>query len=385
MKRVRSGITMGVVAFVTAVASYPSAHASQLNLLPMLQLSGQYSDNVFFSQTNKVSDTFFLVNPGIALDYASKKFVGSLAYQAGIQRYVDFSQRDNHVHRADASLGFNLSKDWAIDATDNLYVTTDPLAFDATGDRLQRDSFTYNRFVPGMSYHFGGHNLRLGARYDRIDIDYTTLIDSKQNGFGANASTKLGAKSTLGFDFFAFKREFDQQRPEFNVVDYKGKRYGVTFDRRLSPRIAARLLAGYEDRKFEDNPGLRNFDSFIFDATLTGEFPDVFSWSLGVNQRLNDLAIRGAYVVKRVTFDVRKSVAEKLRLDLSGFWQNSKNDQIPEKADFVGARVEGQYMVAKFLNVWVGYDYLKRSSDDSSLDPFKENRVNFGLSLSYGL
>ena len=44
---------------------------------------------------------------------------------------------------------------------------------------------------------------------------------------------------------------------------------------------------------------------------------------------------------------------------------------------------EGQYMVAKFLNVWLGYEYVDRSSDD--LNDFQENRVNFGLTLSYGL
>jgi len=89
--------------------------------------------------------------------------------------------------------------------------------------------------------------------------------------------------------------------------------------------------------------------------------------------------------VQRFTFDVRRSVAEKLRLDFAAFLQHSENDQISEQADFWGTSVEGQYMVAKFLNVWLGYEHLDRQSDDLSLTPFAENVVHFGLSLSYGL
>ena len=43
-------------------------------------------------------------------------------------------------------------------------------------------------------------------------------------------------------------------------------------------------------------------------------------------------------------------------------------------------------MVAKFLNVWMGYNYTDRSSDTpAQINPYTENRVNFGFTLSYGL
>ena len=45
------------------------------------------------------------------------------------------------------------------------------LAFDASGDRVQRDSFKYNHFSPGVSYRFGSRDVTLQFRYDRIDTD----------------------------------------------------------------------------------------------------------------------------------------------------------------------------------------------------------------------
>lgn len=383
MKRVRSGIPMGIaLAAITFGAG--TAGASQLNLVPILQISGQYSDNVFFApEAEKQSDTFFLVNPGLALDYASRNFVSSVSYQVGIQRFQDFDQRDNDVHRADASLGFNLSKGWFLEAADNLYITSDPLAFDASGDRIQRDSFTYNRFMAGLSHTFGSRDVRVEARYDRVDVDYDTLVDSYQNGFGANVSAKVGARSTVLVDYFEFQRNFQEQHPEFNIIDYRGRRYGLRLDRKFSARLSGNVYAGYEDRRFEQQGDLRDYESAIFEAGLNGELPGAFSWSLSGSQRLNDLAIRGAYKVRRANLDLRKSVAERLRLEASGYLQNSKNSQIGEEADYLGMRIEGQYLVAKFLNLWLGYEYLDRQSNQ--LNDFKENRVNFGLTLSYGL
>ena len=84
------------------------------------------------------------------------------------------------------NVGFDIGSNFYIDVTDNLYITTDPLAFDASGDRLQRDSFTYNRLTPGFSYIFSGRGARLAGRYDRVDIDYDNLTDSSQNVVGFN-------------------------------------------------------------------------------------------------------------------------------------------------------------------------------------------------------
>jgi len=384
MKRFRSGIPVGL-ALVALAFGVRSASAGQLNLVPILQISGQHSDNIFFeTSSEKVADTSYIVNPGIALDYGSKNFVGSLAYQVGFQRNNTYSERDNTVHRGDASLGFNVTKGFFIDVTDNLIVTNDPLAFDASGDRIQRDSYLYNRIVPALSYNFANHGVQMGLRFDRIDIDYDNLIDSYQNGLGANVSTKLGGRSTLSFDFFDFKRKFQEQDPAVGVINYEGRRFGMKVDRRFSPRLSFSFMGGYEDRKFDLEGPTRDYDSFIFEGLLAGEFPEVFSWTLGASQRLNDLAVEGVYKVDRFTFDMRKSIADRLRIGFGGFFQKSVNDQMSEEARFKGLKVEGQYMVAKFMNLWLGYDYLNRY-EGVGLDDFTENRVNFGLSLSYGL
>lgn len=380
MKGVRNGIRV-VLALATLAFGAGAGSAGQLNLVPLLQISGQYSDNVFFAAANQQSDTFYIINPGIAIDYANSTFVTSLAYQAGFQKYVDFAERDNTVHRFDGTLGLNIKHGLALNVNDNLYITTDPLAFDASGDRIQRDSFRYNRFSPALNYTFT-NKMKLMAHYDRVDVDYKTLIDSYQNGYGFDLSAKLGPRSTVAIDYFEYHRRFERQAPQFNVADYDGRRYGVQLDRRISPRLSANAFIGYEERKYV-NRVLEDFDSVLLDFQLSGEFPDVFSWSLAASQRLNDLAIRGAYKVRRANLDLRKSFGERLRMEFGGFVQTSRNKQIPEDADYYGFRVEGQYMVAKFLNLWLGYDYLDRSSTD--IAPFTENRINFGLTLSYGL
>lgn len=381
MKKVRNGIRVGL-ALATLLLGVHSGSAGQLNLVPLLQISGQYSDNVFFAPANQQSDTFFIINPGIAIDYASSFIVTSLAYQAGFQRHTEFKERDNNVHRFDGTIGLNFQHGLTLNVTDNLYITNDPLAFDASGDRIQRDSFKYNRISPTLSYTVSS-DVKLSARFDRTDLDYDTLIDSHQNAYGGSLTAKLGARSTVAADYFQYHRRFVTQAPQFNVADYDGRRYGVRLDRRISPRLSANLFVGYEERKYVVPGPLEDFDSVLLDLQLSGEFPDVFSWTIAASQRLNDLAIRGAYKVRRANLDLRKSFGERLRMEFGGFAQTSRNKQIPEDADYYGFRIEAQYMVAKFLNIWLGYDYLDRTSPN--INPFTENRINFGLTLSYGL
>lgn len=381
MKRVRNGIRVGAV-LAGLLTAAQSSSAGQFNLIPVLQISGQHTDNVLFATAAKQSDTVYVINPGIGIDFSSDRFVGSLSYQLGMQRFVDFKTRDNDVHRFDGSLGINLTSGLSLSVSDNMYITTDPLAFDASGDRLQRDSFNYNRITPALSYTFGANGLRLGVLYDRNDVDYKTLVDSHQDGYGGNVAAKLGSRSTVRVDYFEFKRRFDRQIPSLNVVDYDGKRYGARLDRRFSSRLSGNVYVGFEERKFA-HPANEDYDSALYEVGLTGEFPDVVSWSLTGSQRLNDLAIKGVYKVRHLSLDLRKSIAERLRLEFNGFVQESVNRQIPEAADFSGYRIEGQYLVTNFLNIWLGYEYLDRSS--KSLVPFTENRVNFGLTFSYGL
>lgn len=384
MKKLGLDLSAGLATAALLLASASGVQAGEVNIVPVLAISGAWSDNVFFEGGDQKSDTFLLVNPGVSLDYGSKSAVVSLAYQAGIQRYSEFSNRDNTLQRLDGSLGFNIGSGFSIDIVDNFQWADDPLAFDASGDRIQRDSYVYNHISPGFSYRFGSRDVMIAAKYDRVDVDYDNLTDSEQNGFNVKLGGRLGSKSAMTFQWVEFRREFTEES-QF-IEDYDGRRIGVTVDRQLTPRFSMRGFGGYEERKF-DNQGdpSNDFDSGVFAVDVVGDIPDVISITASASRNLNDLAVRGVYIVDRFGFELRRSWAERLRTRFNLFYQKMENEQLNEQANFTGFKVDGEYLIAKFLNLFLGYEYLDRQSDSGGIDAYEENRVNFGLTVSYGL
>ena len=128
MKRNFLGYSVALAAAALVLGSAPPTRGGEVNIIPVVTISGEWSDNVFFSSTDQQSDTFLLVNPGVSFDYASKATALSLAYQVGFQRYTTFNERDNTVQRLDGTVGFNIGKGWKLNVGDNLVAANDPLA-----------------------------------------------------------------------------------------------------------------------------------------------------------------------------------------------------------------------------------------------------------------
>jgi len=382
MKRVGLGFPVALVAAAFLSCSATVLHAGEINLVPVVSISGEWSDNVFYESHNQRSDTFIFVTPGVAFDYATAKTIVSLSYEIGIQRFSEFDERDNTAQRLDGNIGFSISPSLQARLSDNLVRADDPLAFDASGDRIQRDSFTYNRFSPALSYT--GHGMFASGAYERIDIDYTHLVDSSQNGLHAQAGHKLGTKSTLNGDFVYFRREFAEKDPF--VDNYDGYRVGVNADRQVTPKLSLQGFVGYEWRYF-DHPGQPNndFKGGVYMVGVTGEFPGVFGVTANVTRRLNDLAAVGVYTITRFDAEVRRSWFDRVRTSFSGYYEKLENNQLTEEANYSGVRLRGEYLLAKFLNLYAGYEYLNRDSVKGGIASFSENRVNFGVTVSYGL
>jgi hypothetical protein len=365
--------------------------ADQVNLTPAFNIDAAHSDNIYFADDNspaKQSDTYVVYNPGINVEVATNKTVLSASYQLGVERFNTFDERNNSIHRIDGNLGYKPSKRWALDVIDNFAYTTDPLAFDASGDRVQRGGYKYNHFTPGMYYSFPGRSVRVGARYERIDIDYKdqVLIDSYQNGFHGGIDYQINNKTTLSFDYNEFKRVFKQQTPL--VDDYRGRNFAAILDRRISSRTSLKFMGGYDKRDFKKGTPTADWSGGVYGLEFVGEFPEFFSIQIGYVRRFNDLAAFGVFRVDKIETTFKRNFADRLSIAVGAFYQKNRNDQISvvgrnQIDKFSGARIVGEFMVAKFLALHAGYEYLMR--DSNIINSFTENRFIFGLGLSYGL
>lgn len=368
--------------FLGVFAAATFAAASQIHLTPMFRFGAESTDNVFFlPDVLAVSDFYYLVNPGVNLEYASSKAVVNLGFQAGFHRFNDYQIRDNDVYRLDAQVGFKATKKIGINIKENYIDTNDPLAFDASGDRLQRDSFWYNYLSPGVNVVMSRDKLMFSGAYERIDIDYDHLVDSVQQGVVGGGDYKIGRKTTFGGRFAYFERNFD---PGPYVDDYTGQVIRFDITHALSTRTALDLYAGYEWRDFVNGYPSADYDSEIYGVKFTGEYPGALSFTTGFSQRLNDLTAKGVYRVRRFDMEVKKVVADRVTGTGEFFIQKAYNEQLGgERDDFMGFRALVEVLVVNFLTIDGGYEYLNR--DSNILNDFTENKFLFGLTASYGI
>jgi hypothetical protein len=377
--RSKARIFSWLVPFLVVLSCAVLCSADKIDLTPVLNLRVENSDNIFYAaddSLNKVSDTYYTIIPAVGLNVATERSALAISYQAGIQRFNRYDERNNTIQRVDGNV------------MDNYATTNDPLAFDASGDRVQRGSYKYNHFSPAMFYELPGHTARLGLRYQRIDVDYqdSTLIDSSQNGFHGQLDFQLGTRTTLQFGLDDFKRNFKQDSSQ--VDDYTGRAFAVMVDRALSTRTSFRFKGGYEWRDFVHGRPTADWNGGIYGVAFLGEFPEFFSMVVEYEHRFNDLAATGVFKVDKIGTSFKKIFADRFTTEFDAYWQKNRNDQVrvadrTQVDEFSGGRVFGEFVLTKFLNVQLGYEYLKR--DSNIINSFHENRFLFGFGLGYGI
>jgi hypothetical protein len=387
----RNRILSCLAPFLVVLSCSVLCSADQINLTPVLNLYVENSDNIFYAaddSPNKVSDTYYTINPGVGLDVATGRSALTISYQAGVQRFDKYDNRNNTIQRVDGNVGYKFSKRFALNVMDNFAYTDDPLAFDASGDRVQRGGYKYNHLAPTIFYQFPGHTARLGLRYERIDVDYEdeSLIDSSQNGFHGQLDFQLGTRTTFGFAYDTFKREFDQASPMLS--DYDGNVFTVVVDRRLSTRTSVRFNGGYEWRNFDRETPTADWDGGVYGVSFQGNFPEFFSINVEYAHRFNDLAASGVFEIDKIGTSFKRVFAERFTTEIDAFWQRNRNKQVvvldrTQQDDFAGGRILGEFVLTKFLNVQLGYEYLKR--DSNIINSFHENRFLVGFGIGYGI
>jgi len=126
-----SNVLRASVALV-ALASVHIAQAAEFEVHPSLAVSEEYTDNVFETNTNRVSDYITRVLPGIAMSYRAPALTGNLGYVFDYRYYARDTHKDEITH--------SLSAKGKLTAVENLL-------FLEVSDEYQRVSLDVTRDV----------------------------------------------------------------------------------------------------------------------------------------------------------------------------------------------------------------------------------------------
>lgn len=89
-------------AFLSMVGLVATAQSAEFELHPSLAVNQEYTDNVFETGNNRVSDFITRALPGVMMRYKAPAFNGHLDYLFDYRHYAKGSRGDEYVHTIDA-------------------------------------------------------------------------------------------------------------------------------------------------------------------------------------------------------------------------------------------------------------------------------------------
>ncbi|HKJ33656.1 MAG TPA: hypothetical protein VKA34_17605, partial [Balneolales bacterium] len=209
------------MAICTVLLTTSISHGYQATFTPRLSVGGEYTDNLFLTETDKEDDFITTITPGFTGQILGKTSGAEISYDPSYAFYNTYDEYNGWRHDARFSGWVNLAKYTRLDVRDSFLYTEDPLRdadiarirtedpelpIDSTIRKSRRTYYT-NFAGVNLNHQFGEEDsFRLGYVYRLLRNDDPTYDDNDgqtpsigltywflpQWGFEANASYTKG-------------------------------------------------------------------------------------------------------------------------------------------------------------------------------------------------
>jgi Putative beta-barrel porin 2 len=360
---------------------------------------GVYDDNINISQTNKVSDYYFTIEPVFTLGAGDisggETNFFRLDYAPSVFLFADHSEDDAfqqlvHLggqHRF-SRLTLTLGEDIAIlDGTDLRSIS----------DQTQPGSHA-NLDVSGRT-KFQTYSTRLNASYDLSGKTFlSTGFDSLVTEYD---SSSLFSSATLSENLFINYRYSDKVvfgfggTAGYDLVDDPNP--DQTFEQanlrasyQVSGKVSANFSGGIEFRQFENN-SRGEYISPVFELSLGYTPTDATTFSLNASRRTFNSGVLAGQDFAGTTLgaSLRQRFLQRFYLGAAGGYQNS--DYFSTVNGVAANRQDNYYFFEPSLDFsitrfWTfgGY-YLHRQNDSSGTQSFgfRDNQIGFRMALVF--
>lgn len=194
-------------AVLAALSFVHIAQAAEFSAHPSLAVSEEYTDNVFETNTNRVSDYITRALPGLALGYKAPALTGDLSYVFDYRHYARHNHGDEITHALSAKANLTAVENLLfLDASDEYQ----RVSLDVTRD-VSRESLFVNqsdRNVITASPYLVLHPsdrfmVKTGYRFTNTRYFSSTAIDKTDHIGMVDASYELSSRFNLtaGYTF----------------------------------------------------------------------------------------------------------------------------------------------------------------------------------------
>ncbi len=239
----------------------PGYSMGGFHVLPEIEVTGYYDDNIYATKQAKESDMVAVVSPTIKMDSLWERHSLDLGAGAVIGRYLDNSTEDyeDFWFKGDAELelteasqiyggaGYSYNHE-SRDSKESAQQAVDELTtYDARTLQL------------GIDQRWGQTLLKLGTTYEALDYDnvgtlYNDDRDRKVRGLGLRVSNPIANQTSLYVQGVFNQRRYDDALDQFGY-DRDSEGYnavvGLSREYRGGHRIEA--FVGYLEQEYEDS------------------------------------------------------------------------------------------------------------------------------------
>ena len=368
---------------------------------PFLSVTEYFTDNVFYTNSNKRSDFATILSPGIWLTVPHvyekllhietanvspggfslskpqqetfKRYQLYLFYNADIERFSKFSSENAENHRAEGFFQYNLQSGLSLELIDQFIASHDVRG---TGITSQLDKFRSNLSNVTLSYNIG-ERFKLRVDYSNFLVDYTDrrndFRDRKDNAFSGYLYYKIRPKTSLfvenEFIDIAYTKNGSFNSDEYHLFG------GIQWD--ITAKSKGSVKAGYGIKNFS-NEALKSADDFIMEAQLDYHFTPKTSIILKASRSTNETNIASTdfFLSNVVEVQYLQKITGKITSDVKLAYTNDQYKGALTFRGRTGKLRENYYMgvcalqykFKEWLQMDLGYIYDKRDSSFAEFD-----------------
>jgi hypothetical protein len=379
-----------------AASAQGNIELGPFRILPSLELSGEYDDNILLTPNDEIDDFIWIISPGLAIELPSRRYAARLGYRADILRYTENDDLDTVHHTILGDLRINFAGGLGLRLSDQFYITDEFGGFPVP-ELTQRIERTENTLMAGGDYTVRErYTIDLSYKWFLVDYDESQFddLDRQDHVVAAILFYRIMPKtSILGEANYQWIRYETDAAARFKDSDGWRIKAGVRGD--FTAKTTGILKVGWEWKDYKD-PGQGDWDGLILEGEVIWKYREpselrLFAGRANLESLTDDIDVRrnNYYITNYGGVELRHFLTSRVILRARGLvGVNDYPDpaavgQTDEREDFfyeVGLGV--RYQIRTWLAVEAGYQHLVRDSNFNAFD-YTDNRIKGSVILTY--
>ncbi len=397
--KVLTFMVLGAAASYTFLSAQPvdaTMNFGRLSVVPSLNVSQEYNDNIYLTKTNEQSDAITHLQPRLKAEYtfAGDRGEVGLDYQGDWAFYRDTSKNDYSTHALTANLDLELVRGFKISVQDDLLGSSDPYGSQGSYGVGSTKSRWSNGLAFAADKEVAGNN-KVSVYYNQYRSEWKQKVDDQQDyiehEFGVGLSRRV-APDTWGFiRYHHGMRDYEWREWNGPIAqndsDSRWSRvnFGANWDR--GSKLAGEFNVGYEWLSFDsvlDHGGqpMHDESSWIAGTAVTYRITPKTAATIGLNKSIETFSgpPNITYDYAEYTLDLETNFTKQLSAGVALQLITADHSDGLENRDY-GMTLQADYAINRWLAANLKYTHLNRDSNNATKE-YTENRYFIGFTAS---